>query len=145
MKNRLTIRQTRTLFFLLGVGFHLTSFLHHPQNRQGGNFVSSDFYDLFGLIALIPAFSYRIDEEALVIHTIIERNIQVEPVQVYLRLGIASGLLTLFGAYISYRSAAKFGYVSQGNFGLFKILLFLLWFSFSFWERRQQLKEEKGE
>lgn len=58
MENKLTIRQTRTLFFLLAVGFHLASFLLYPQNRQGGNFVSSDFYDLFGLVALIPTFSY---------------------------------------------------------------------------------------
>lgn len=141
MKNRLSIRQIRTLFFLVGIGFHLTSFILYPQNRQGGNFVSTDFYDLFGLIALIPAFSYRIDEEALLIHTLIERHIKIDPLQAHLRIGIAFAFLTLFGAYLSYRSAANQGYISQGNFGLFKILLFLLWFTFSFWERRQQLKE----
>lgn len=74
------------------------------------------------------------------IHTLIERNTSNDPEKVLLGFGIGFTLVTLLGVYLSYRSAAKLGYISQGNFGLFKILLFLLWLAFSFWERRQQLK-----
>lgn len=141
MKNKLSIRQTRTLFFLLAVGFHLISVLVFPRNRPNGYFVSSDFYNLFGLLALIPAFGYRINEKELFIHEVIEKNIEGDSIKVHLGFSIASTVLMLIGVYLSCRSVAQLGYISQGNFGLFKILLFLMWFTFSFWERRQQLKE----
>lgn len=141
MSNKLSVRQIRTLFFILAIGFHLASVFIFPQNRSNGYFVRSDFYDLFGLIALIPAFGYRIDEKELFIHELIEKQVEGNPAKTLTIFGIAFAFLTLFGVYLSYQSAAQLGYISQENFGLFKILLFLMWLTFSFWERREQLKE----
>lgn len=143
VESKISIKQFRTFFLVLAIVFNLGSYLLFFQTREDGNFIPSDFLDLFGLLALIPAFNYKLEEKPLKIHTEIEKRINKNSVKVFSLLALVFTILTLIGIYLSYKNYSQLGYVSHTNFGFLKILLFLLWFTFSFWERRQVLKKEE--
>lgn len=142
IKNKITIRQFRTFFFMVAIVFHLVSYLLFFQTREDGNFMARDFLDLFGLLALIPAFNYKLEEKPLKLHTEIEKKINKDSVRVYSLLVLTFTALTIIGIYLSYKNYSQLGYVSQTNFGFSKILILLLWLTFSFWERWRALKIE---
>lgn len=140
VKSKISIRQLRTFFLVLAIAFNLASYLLFFQTREDGNFMLSDFLDLFGLLILIPAFNYKIKEKPLKFHTEIEKRTSKNTVRVISIFALLFTSLTLIGITFSYRNYLQLGYLSDTNFGFSKILLFLLWLTFSFWERRQQLK-----
>lgn len=136
-----SIRKIRTLFLVLAIAFNLGSYLLFFQPREDGNFMLSDFLDLFGLLALIPAFNYKIKEKPLKLHTEIEKRTDKDPVTVISIFALLLNALTLIGMILSYKNYINLGCLSQLNLGFSKILLIVLWLTFSFWERRQELKK----
>lgn len=137
-KNKLSIRQIRTITFILALVFYMASSILSFKRDSFER--TSKFLDLLAVLSLLFTFSYKIDEENFKLHSLIENKIESPPEKLYLFIAIFFTGVTLTGAFFSFRQIYQIGYNSNYNLIFQRILTLLLSLTYSFWERRRKLK-----
>lgn len=137
-KNKLSIRQIRTFSFILALVFYIvSSVLSFKRNSFERIY---NFLDLLAFLALFFTFNYKIDEKNFKLHSLIENKIEGNPAKSFLFIALIFTVLTLIGAFFSFRKIYQLGYNSEYNLIFQRILAILLFLTSSFWERRRNLK-----
>lgn len=136
--NKWSVQRIRQFSFVLGLLFYVISSL--LSFKSGSYARVSRFLDLLALWSLIFAFSYKTKEENLKLHSWIEQKIKGQPARIFLIIALISTILTLTGAFFSFRHIYQLGYNSQENLVVQRVLVVFLFLTSSFWERRKALK-----
>lgn len=144
MKRTLSIHEKRTLVFSVAIIFYSLSFYLYSQKMNDQNSLYFAFFDLFGLLALDQAATYKNDEKELKIHRLIEDQITGNQVSIYSKLAIIFSLITLAGMYFAYSNYRQLGYVSLENRGWIILLHFVFFLTYSLWIRKEQLEKSEG-
>lgn len=142
LREKITIQQIRSFFFILAILFYLSAYLSFDAEIYPLG--SSSFLDLLGSLSLLFISDYKIKEEPLKIHRLIESKIKNKPQKSYLYLAIISTVISLIGSYFSYRNIYQLDYLSKSNAAFQRIFIFFIMFTFSLWSRRKILKEKKN-
>ena len=138
MKNKKSIHQIRTIAFIFALIFYLASYLLYPRGSYPGRI--SFFLELLGTLSLFFSFIYKKKDEQLKIHRFIEEKITGDSRRVYSWLAGLMTIPSLIGAYYFYRSIYLGTHENSFHRAAIKLFAIFLMLTYSFWERRNQLK-----
>lgn len=141
LKEKLTPQHLRTFTFLLAVVLYTASYLLYPKGSYQGQI--SGFINIIGFLFLTITFNYQKKEDPIKIYRWLEAKMQGNPVRGYTALAILLTILSVIGIFIAYLIHSKQGYMSRANYGFQIVLVFVLYMTFSAWERRYVVKQKK--
>jgi|GEM_PF-4947338 len=138
MIKNISPRKIRTVFFVLGILCYVIGYAVFSEKGYGGSL--TNLITIVGIFFILNSFTIKTKESELRLHSLIQKGAKEFSEKAFLLLALVFIAFFIVIAYLIYAKIIKQEYFGRSDYMVSLFAGFLLFFSFSFFEKWRLLK-----